>query len=172
MRLSKERKEEIGKYLSGQLGNAVDRELFAEVNALELERNQALDALTVTQEEWLLRVKSLECKNYALNQDQADLADLRWFRDQINSQVLPGMTDTQDAAKNFYGGILTENLKLKIENYHLSNNLGLAMKTLEGIAIFADYGSSAYEELGMLPPQNQMATNALNMLPNSGAKKP
>ena len=33
------------------------------------ERDRALDALTVTQEEWLLRVKNLESMNYLLKQE-------------------------------------------------------------------------------------------------------
>lgn len=36
------------------------KELLDELDAVRIERNTALDALTVTQEEWLLRVQSLE----------------------------------------------------------------------------------------------------------------
>jgi hypothetical protein len=32
---------------------------------------------------------------------QSELADLRWFRDQVNKNVLPGVSDTHDSAREF-----------------------------------------------------------------------
>ena len=67
MRLTKERKDYIQqtssqRYVDSQEVKAMNRELLTELDALQQDYHKALDALTVTQEEWLLRVKRLESK--------------------------------------------------------------------------------------------------------------
>lgn len=71
MRLTKEREEQIireisYRYTDTQLVKSMTKELLTELDAVRQELHKALDALTVSQEEWLLRVKHLEKENYRL----------------------------------------------------------------------------------------------------------
>lgn len=65
----------------------------------KMERDAALDALTVTQEEWLLRTKALEAKNYKLQVDLAVAIGQRDNESGVLGLVAEERNDLRDTLK-------------------------------------------------------------------------